>query len=189
MHSSMLAPGLLALVSASAVATQTCGNNFLSIGNECASGMSEGDRVCDSTYRNIVSPAHHITLIFYISHPPSLTSTQLICHDGKMQLSNPCAPGHCVWKEDTKSAFCSGYQDDSDSDSDSDDEDDDNEDDDIHVWSPNCGLVQQVGQNCSRLIKEGAELCDKNCQNLVSSIFFFSYAGCTILTLLKAHLP
>lgn len=161
MHSSMLAPGLLALISASTVAAQTCGSNILPIGHECASGMRDGDRVCDPTCSDIVSPARYILCI---SPTSALTPRQLVCHDGKMQLNNACAPGHCVWREDAKSVFCSGVEvgaaaaaahvaaiPDEDSE-----------------YPQECGFVQELGQKCSILIKEGAKLCDKACRNLVS---------------------
>lgn len=70
MHFSMLACGLLALASASTIAAQACSNTFLSIGQECAPTVKEGDYVCDSSYRNIVS---HVYLIIYISPSPTLT--------------------------------------------------------------------------------------------------------------------
>lgn len=98
-------------------------------------------------------------MLLQLSPTTTLTSAQLVCHDGTMQLNNPCAPGRCIWREDAKSAFCSAYA--------------DVADEEVpeqlgYPSEPGCGFAKEAGEKCPTIIKEGHHLCDKGCKNIVS---------------------
>lgn len=94
---------LQGLVSAARVSVHSCGSAVLTIGQDCTSSLKNGDRACDTSCSSIVSARPPLSPCLLVDQ-----ELQLVCHDGKMQLNNACGQGHCIWREDAKSAYCSG---------------------------------------------------------------------------------
>lgn len=85
-----------------------------------------------------------------------------------MQLNNRCAPGQCVFRDDSHTAFCIGNKHAAHTLAQADELSTIIEEDSEPTA---CGLPSEEGQQCSPLIKEGGQLCDRKCKNIVSLLF------------------
>lgn len=126
------------------------------VGQKCSILIQEGDRLCDKTCKDLVRP---LALRSSEISDAVLTSQQLVCHNGTMEVAQECAHGVCLSDKNEhlgKAAYClknktleePGFG--------------------LGPDQPiSCGPIDDIGADCGNLIKEGWRICDSSCSNIV----------------------